>query len=241
MVKSKFNEIMKSLENRINYCSENFGNISCSEDIDNLPICTARKIRDASEKELENMNSVAMVELYHIIGMGNLTAVQMSVFLKKIKEYLSFRPIIKSLSGSLTNMDDIPEINNNTKYRLRVLGNFYIFSGEEDNSVEDIAGTEEYKKKILDKMKGIDLSFTIDNGIIRIKKDQLSNFCNNSEILGCGNGASLSTLLKKIAGNGSYLGIKWESVDDNDVVTGRVVSNVVRNKLNDFQLVNSKQ
>ena len=235
MEKKLFDIILKSLNDRIFVCKTNFSNLNTKRDIENLSISEARRIRDLSIDELEKMTNVAMVEIYHIIGMGNLTMTQLATFVKNVKEYLSFRPILKTISSNLCSLDNVPEVPTGTTYHLSVLGDFWLTSGDGKSPIEDCSSIDEYNAKTIEKLKNTDVSFEIEGKTLKINKSEVENFCKNSSALGCGEGAKPETLLKKATNKGKYLGISWDEADS--YIVGRVESNRVLEKLQLFKKV----
>lgn len=235
MEKKLFDIILKSLNDRISVCKTNFSNLNTKKDIENLSISEARRIRDLSTYELEKMTKVAMVEMYHIIGMGNLTMTQLAVFVKKIKEYLSFRPILKTVSSNLCSLDNVPDVPTGTTYHLSVLGDFWLTSGDGKSPIEDCSSVDEYNTKTLEKLKNIDVSFEIEGKTIKINKKDVEKFCKNSSVLGCGGVAKPETILKKAINKGKYLGISWE--DRDSFVVGSIDSPKVLEKMQLFKKV----
>ena len=84
---------------------------------------------DACEKEEEKvqnvegtleeiMTKVAMVDLYHIIGMAELTPPQMMKFTYAIQKYLQYRPTIKAIAKHLDSIFELPKIPVETQYKL---------------------------------------------------------------------------------------------------------------------------
>ena len=73
------------------------------------------------------MDAIISTDLYHIIGMGELTVTQTNTFLKLIKEYMSFRLDIKTIASNLT-VENIPGLPSQSEYKLARFGNIVLKS-----------------------------------------------------------------------------------------------------------------
>ena len=91
------------------------------------------ELDDFSIKELKSMVSLARSlqgsqdkiftqELYHVLGMADLSAAQSSAFCKKIKEFASYRHTIKYLcTYPIDTLPVAPVCTNTTEYECKVL------------------------------------------------------------------------------------------------------------------------
>ena len=226
-----FTQIIRNLDARIEICSTNFSGIRSDRDINSLSISEAKRLRDLAKAENEKMTDIAMVELYHIIGMGNLTMPQLSIFLKKVKKYLSYRPTVKFFSKNFTSLDDIPPIQNGTKYRLMKLGDFWLTTGNED-AAEDEAAIDDYEQEHRPIVK-IGFDYFLNGKELKIHENQLGNLIAESKII-FGIQLNETALKEKILKRCSYGGIAWQGIDSEDYVHGVVKSNTVYLKLKKY-------
>lgn len=147
MEKEKFEKLINALNIRINKCHEYLDDIKTTEDLKNISIKRALEVREFCIQEVDLQTKALMCDLYHIIGMGNLTVIQMNLFLKLIKEYSTFRPDLKALATKLESLSELPELPAKTKYRLQVLGGITLHRNtrDGDSEVEEIEMPEDYK------------------------------------------------------------------------------------------------
>ena len=79
------------------------------------------------------MDQIIQKDLYHIIGMGNLTVSQHNLFIKLIKEYLSFRSDMKTIAGPFS-IENIPGLPSQSEYKLARFGNIKLVSNTRDKT-----------------------------------------------------------------------------------------------------------
>ena len=85
MLKKQFDGIIAQLDVLIAKCEE--CKISSPADFNALTIAEARKIIEKARAAKSDMDKVLQAELYHIIGMGNLSAAQEVQLCAKIRQY----------------------------------------------------------------------------------------------------------------------------------------------------------
>lgn len=235
MDKSNYDIIIGALDERISTCSDNFDRIKTTEDISNLSISEAIRLRALARDEIDRMTTIAMVDLYHVIGMGNLTAVQLSEFIKKIKIYINYRPIIKSFANNLSSLDDLPQVERDTMYRLQELGGIYLVNGDCGKAKEEFASLKDYKAKgVNEAIMNAELNFMLDGNIIKLPSTQLENFCKYSGLVGCGGKPTVTTLRNKIAKCGEYCGIAWQGFDIAGNALGQVKGTSILTKMKTY-------
>lgn len=235
MNKSNYEIIINALNERISICADNFDKIRGKEDISNLSISEAVRLRNIARTEIDKMTTIVMVDFYHIIGMGNLTAIQSSEFIKKIKTYLTYRPVIKSFANSFTSLDDLPQVERDTMYKLQELGGIYLINGHSGNAKEDFASLKDYKAKGLNEaITNAELNFTLDGNIIKLPSSQLENFCKYSGLVGCGGKPTVTTLKSKIEKCGEYCGIAWQGFDVSGNALGQVKGTSILTKMKTY-------
>jgi len=136
-----FEKIIDGLQKRIAACNLRLGFILTTEDLNNLTIQEARTLKYWAKNEQSKMDRIIGTDLYHIIGMGELTVTQMNLFIKLIKEYLSFRSDIKAIASNLT-LENIPGLPATSEYILTGFGNIKLVSatrsrGEAASVIDD--------------------------------------------------------------------------------------------------------
>lgn len=231
MQSEHFTQIIENLDARVDMCVANFSGIKSDDDINNLPLAEAKRLRDLAKSEVEKMTNIAMVELYHIIGMGDLTMPQLSTFLKKVKTYLKYRPVVKFFAKNFTTIDDIPPIQNGTKYQLAELGNFWLTVGNEE-AVDDKASIDDYVREHHPTVK-IGFDYSLRGKELKVHENQLDSLATNGEII-FGTQVNATTLKQKILKKCEYCGVAWQGIDSEDYIHGTVKSNTVYLKLKKY-------
>ena len=144
MKKEEFDLVVSSLQERLDNCEKYLGEIKTTEDLKNITIGQALELRDFCVAEVEKMTKIAMVDLYHIIGMGDLSVPQMMKFIFLMKAYLSYRPNIKSISKGFDSITELPKIPVKTKFKLLALCDLTLTVGEDEEAFEDNATIDDY-------------------------------------------------------------------------------------------------
>lgn len=179
-----------------------------TEELENLSLKNAAALLQFVHTELEDMNRILMVDLYHVLGMGGLSANQLMQFTAAIMQYSKFRPILKTLEGNgLVDLNDLPKLSDNRKFSLLKLAPITLYTGDETTAKEEVedCNPEETLTEIgpapyvLEKTRWI----TIPTENLSIFLDDM----NCSEDL-------LDTFKKKVANHSSYLGISWQGFLD---------------------------
>ena len=144
MKKEEFDLVISALQERLDNCEKYLGEIKTTEDLKNITIGQALELRDFCVAEVEKMTKIAMVDLYHIIGMGDLSVPQMMKFVFLMKAYLSYRPNIKSISKGFDSITELPKIPVKTKFKLLALCDLTLTVGEDEEAFEDNATIDDY-------------------------------------------------------------------------------------------------
>ena len=144
MKKEEFDLVISALQERLDNCEKYLGEIQTTEDLKNITIGQALELKDFCVAEVEKMTKIAMVDLYHIIGMGDLSVPQMMKFVFLMKAYLAYRPNIKSISKGFDSMTNLPKIPVKTKFKLLALCDLTLTVGEDEEAFEDNATVDEY-------------------------------------------------------------------------------------------------
>ena len=144
MKKEEFDLVISALQERLDNCEKYLGEIKTTEDLKNITIGQALELRDFCVAEVEKMTKIAMVDLYHIIGMGDLSVPQMMKFVFMMKAYLAYRPNIKSISKGFDSITELPKIPVKTKFKLLALCDLTLTAGEGEEAFEDNATIDDY-------------------------------------------------------------------------------------------------
>lgn len=244
MKKEEFDLVISALQERLDNCEKYLGEIKTTEDLKNITIGQALELRDFCVAEVEKMTKIAMVDLYHIIGMGDLSVPQMMKFIFLMKAYLSYRPNIKSISKGFDFITELPKIPVKTKFKLLALCDLTLTVGEDEEAFEDNATIDEYTelKKVnvkadeevsvkadeevgekTDKEQVVVQSdcFSIVDQTVMVDMGRLGEFY---KVL-----SSISTtpcdftkLIRRILDHKSYFGIEWIG-SENNMAAGKIL------------------
>lgn len=205
MNKTEFQKIMEALDNRLRACSIQLHDLYSTEDLSKLSLARALELKSFCISEEEIMTKICMVDLYHIIGMGNLTPPQMMKFIYAIQKYQSYRPTVKALAKHLDSISELPKLPVDTQYKLQGLGDLTLYSSSNNCEVDD-ASVDDYAKVKANTFK---LPFKIEGQNIRVDMTQFDYFVTlMSSICKCN--LSAENFRKKMEQHGEYLGIKWK-------------------------------
>lgn len=226
MEKTQFDKLMSALETRIALCKSQLGAIHTTADISRLSINQAVEIKSFCIAEEELMTKISMVDLYHIIGMGNLSPVQMMKFTYAIRDYLEYRPLVKAITKHLDSITDLPKIPVTTQYKLLGLCDLTLIAGEGD-VVNDTASVLDYTK-----LKTAPLPYQIKGSVITVDVTQLEYFVTLISTLFKTN-LSVDTFKQKLAARKEYFGICWTDMDS-FTATGLIKSSETQLKLANY-------
>ncbi len=232
MEKELFDTIYNSLFDHYFECKSKLSHIHSKKDFENMILSDLLELKEWANTALANMTTIVMVDLYHIIGMGNLTVVQSSRLTSLIHKYLNYRTILKTITSHFNSFEDIPEVPTSSKYVLQKLakgvelknGNGEVF--EETASLIDLA---KKKKKELPK----NCPFTLDHNTVYLDDAQKKEFFENFNKLGCGTAGKFENFNKKLNSRSSYLGIKWEAYKEG-IWVGKITTSKIYQKLREW-------
>ena len=237
MKKEEFDLVVSSLQERLDNCERYLGEIKTTEDLKNITIGQALELRDFCVAEVEKMTKIVMVDLYHIIGMGDLSVPQMMKFVFLMKAYLAYRPNIKSISKGFDSITELPKIPVKTKFKLLALCDLTLTAGEDEEAFEDNATIDDYTELKKVNVKADEEAsektneeqitvcgdcFSIVGQTITVDLGRLGEF---SKILTEGTKVKcdLTKLITKIINNKTYFGIEWTDAEDNKAI-GKLLS-----------------
>lgn len=250
MTAERFSKIFDALLERKNKCDEILGSLFENPDISDRTIKEIVAIKEFCEAELPIMTNIAMCDLYHIIGMSDITPIQTMQFIKVFKEYIRYRVIVKLFTDKEFYIDEVPKLPKKSRYRMLELGNVevaVIFSNGLGDTL-DVANLEEYD--ILKKNKHPDepnpspkptLPFVLDGYSVIIKRSDIEKFTLLiNEIMHMD--ASIPNAVSKITNLKDCLGFSWKKEEKfPDSFRGRFKSKDVHEKLLNFIAIVEKQ
>ena len=236
MKKEEFDLVISALQERLDNCEKYLGEIQTTEDLKDITIKQALELRDFCVAEVEKMTKIAMVDLYHIIGMGDLSVPQMMKFIFLMKAYLSYRPNIKSISKGFDSMTNLPKIPVKTKFKLLALCDLTLTVGEDEEAFEDNATIDEYTElkkvnvktdeEVSEKTDKEQITvqgdcFSIVDQTVMVDMGRLGEFykvLSNLATTPC----DFTKLIKKIIDHKSYFGIEWIG-SENNIAAGKIL------------------
>ena len=243
MKKEEFDLVISALQERLDNCEKYLGEIKTTEDLKNITIGQALELKDFCVAEVEKMTKIAMVDLYHIIGMGDLSVSQMMKFIFLMKAYLAYRPNIKSISKGFDSMTNLPKIPVKTKFKLLALCDLTLTAGEDEEAFEDNATIDEYTElKKVNVKKDEEVSekadeevsektdkeqitvqgdcFSIVDQTVMVDMGRLGEFykvLSNLATTSC----DFTKLIRRILDHKSYFGIEWIG-SENNIAAGKI-------------------
>ena len=236
MKKEEFDLVIGALQERLDNCEKYLGEIQTTEDLKNITIRQALELRDFCVAEVEKMTKIAMVDLYHIIGMGDLSVPQMMKFIFLMKVYLAYRPNIKSISKGFDSMTDLQKIPVKTKFKLLALCDLTLTVGEDEEAFEDNATIDEYTElkkvnvkadeEVSEKTDEEQITvqsdcFSIADQTVMVDMGRLGEFhkvLSNLATTPC----DFTKLIRRILDHKSYFGIEWVGAENN-IAAGKIL------------------
>ena len=239
MNKEDFEIIITKLKDRISACDETLGLITETNPIENITVAQLKAIKTFAAGEYKRQTNILLVDCYHVIGMGNLSAVQLGVFTKLIKQYSAYRPDLNAILRWDGDIDDLPKIPKRTKFKLLELGVELVSgrSGEiEESSIEDTAEQLEDPNATVTPVSTSGLvpvgKFVISLNSIVIKPEEVepfSNFIINHRLFKT---MMPDVLQSKILAQQTYCGIFWHLVDGKFI--GTPINKSVKKSIKEF-------
>lgn len=117
MDKEKFDKIKEGLERRIAKCEERLNDIHTGEDLWKMTVQEAHALKLWATAEMSKMDQIVCTDLYHIVGMGKLTASQTNTFLGLMRKYMGYRSDVKSIAYNLS-LDNPAKLPYESEYKL---------------------------------------------------------------------------------------------------------------------------
>lgn len=244
MKKEEFDLVIGALQERLDNCEKYLGEIKTTEDLKNITIGQALELRDFCVAEVEKMTKIAMVDLYHIIGMGDLSVPQMMKFVFMMKAYLAYRPNIKSISKGFDSITELPKIPVKTKFKLLALCDLTLTVGEGEEAFEDNATIDEYNElkkvnvkadeevsektdeEVSEKTNEEQVAvqsdcFSIVDQTVMVDMGRLGEFYKVLSSLATTT-CDFTKLIRRILDHKSYFGIEWFGSEDN-MAAGKIL------------------
>lgn len=214
MEKTKFQKLMDALAERTELCEQHLGDMHTTADLSKISIATAADLKNFCVAEEVVMTKIAMVDLYHIIGMGELTPPQMMKFTYAMQEYLHYRPAIKAIAKYLNSIFELPKIPVATQYRLVGFEGITLTAGEGE-PVVDAASVDDYAAAKNSVQGQATLPFRIEENQIIVDMTRFETFAMIVKSI-YKVPISVDNFRQKVATKGDYLGINWNAYDGSE-------------------------
>lgn len=194
MNKETFNKIKETLEMRIVRCGIYFDKVKITDDLKKLTIEQAQMLQRFCKQEETEMTKFVQNDLYHLIGMGELTPPQMMKLTFLTKDWLQYRGAIKAIAMNFDKISQLPNIPVTAAYKLK-LCDLTLFTGPNVSSETVIT----------------ELPYELSGSIIKISQNRTAEFINFWHLKSKAN-LSENNFMSKAKAGSEYGGIKW-SVD----------------------------
>lgn len=120
MNKETFAKIQATLEGKISACHFYLDSIKTTDDLKKLTIENAQVLQRFCRQEEAMMTKFVQNDLYHLIGMGDLTPPQMMKLTYLTKDWLQYRSTIKALAMNFDKISQLPGIPVASAYALKL-------------------------------------------------------------------------------------------------------------------------
>ncbi len=213
MNKTDFETITSKLEARINACDETLGLITEANPIESITVAQLKAVKAFAVSEYPIQTNILLIDSYHVIGMGNLSAVQLGIFTKLIKRYAEYRPDLNAITKWDGNIDTLPKIPKRTKFKLLELGVELINgrSGEIEEISESTAVTKiEVNSETLVPVGKYDQA----KGMIIVEPDELEAFTEFITHHRLFKAIQPEMMALKMKTQQAYCGIQWAYVEN---------------------------
>lgn len=190
MNKETFERFMTLLQVRIDKCKLFLGGIKTTDDLKKLTIQEALELQNFCRAEEALQTKIVQCDLYHIIGMGDLTPPQMMKFTYGIKEYLKYRSTIKTIAMNFDKISTLPGLPVSSFYKTHGFGGLSLSSVEAPTLVSS------------------DLPFAVSGELIQVTPDRLAEFVDFWSQKARVN-ISSENMIAKAKNAAEYGGIRW--------------------------------
>ena len=191
MKKEIFSKIQARLEARISKCELFLCDIETTKDLLKLSIERARALQQFCREEEATMTKFVQCDLYHLIGMGNLTPPQMTKLTYLTKDWLKYRPAIKTIAMNFDKISQLPSLPAASAYKLKTWSDITLV-GTTDVEVSFDSG----------------LPYAISGNLIQVLSTQLPEFI-NFWYLKAKAPFSLNNFQQKLTTGAEYGGVRW--------------------------------
>ena len=206
MNKETFDKIECTLKQHIVDCMVLDG-IKTTDDLKKWTIGSAQELQQFCKREEAFMTKFVQCDLYHLIGMGELTPPQMMKLTYLTKDWLRYRGTIKTLAAHFDKISQLPGLPVSAVYQTHSFSGITLTSG-----VTEFGAT--------------DLPYSIAGNLIQVLPDRLTEFINFWSSKTTSN-FSENNFQQKLHAGEEYGGIRW-TVDHLGIYVGVIKQYNVR-------------
>ena len=120
MEKEKFNQIIRNYTKVVEECEEFINLFNGNFDLRELKVKDLEVLIEKARALQGKTNSILQSELYHLIGMGNLTPTQLAQLCAIVKKISSSRSYFKPVACYVLNK--LPEVPDKSNYKCNIAG-----------------------------------------------------------------------------------------------------------------------
>ena len=200
MNKYTFDKIQATLEGHIAACEFYLGSIVTTDDLKKLTIEQALTLRRFCKTEESLQTKIIQCDLYHIIGMGNLTPPQMMKFTYLIRDYLKYRGTIKTIAMNFDKISQLPGLPVSAAYAAHGFDALTLTTGVSLRADANDA-----------------VPYSIAGNLIKVQKDMATDFINFWADKAKA-AFSESNFLQKAKAGTEYGGVRWTIDSEGDFV-----------------------
>ena len=200
MNKETFDKIQATLEGRIAACKFYLGNIETTDDLKQLTIEQAQVLQQFCRVEETRQTKIMQCDLYHIIGMGELTPPQMMKFTYLIRDYLEYRGALKTIAMNFDKISQLPRLPVSAIYKTHGFEGLSLVAG---HAIEEAT---------------VLVPYSLSGNLIKVSKDRVTEFI-EFWIKKSKTPLSESNFMQKVNAGQDYGGIQW-SLDINGDIVG---------------------
>lgn len=191
MTKELFIKIQAALEAHIASCQLYLLGINTTDDLKKLTLGQAQELQRFCKAEESAMTKFAQGDLYHLIGMGELTPPQMMKLTYLTKDWLQYRSTIKTLAFNFEQIAKLPGLPVSSAYKLKLI------------DLVLTSGTETLKQQVSGP-----LPYAVSGNMIQVLAEDLSRFLNfwseKAKVQ-----FSANNFEQKLKAGAEYGGVRW--------------------------------
>lgn len=209
MNKETFAKIQAALEGKIAACYFYLDSIKTTDDLKKLTIENAQVLQRFCRQEEAVMTRFVQNDLYHLMGMGDLTPPQMMKLTYLTKDWLQYRSTIKALAMNFDKISQLPKIPVASAYMCKTF------------DITLTSDPEAFNCRV-----SSEVPYIVSGNLVQVLKEDLPRFLTfwseKAKVT-----FSENNFLQKIKANAEYGGVRW-TVDNNENYVGVIKQDSVQ-------------